>query len=208
MSFGTVPVVTCQHLLQYLGLPPQNPLSIILGFAVNPHSPEITVAQSVLTELSSSHGHKLQSNRTRSDFFPDLHFFCFMCMSGFAHMYVYVSCLPGVHGGQKRASDPLELELWRKVLRTKSRSSASAGSALDDWTLPPALSCILFLSLYFCQPFISVLAVVLTHSAKVLSSVCEHTWGNVTYTESRSILDLPGVSCVTGHKLNVNDSIA
>lgn len=30
-------------------------------------------------------------------------------------MYVYVSCMPGVHGGQKMSSDSLELELQKVV---------------------------------------------------------------------------------------------
>lgn len=95
-------------------------------------------------------------------------------MSGFAHMYVYVPCLPGVHGGQKRASDPLELELRMKVLRTKpGLRQVQEVLLITELPLQPCPA--LFLHLYFCQPFISVLTVVLTHSARVLSSVCEHT---------------------------------
>jgi hypothetical protein len=33
----------------------------------------------------------------------------------YTFMYVYVSCMPGVHGGQKMSSDSLELELQKVV---------------------------------------------------------------------------------------------
>lgn len=48
----------------------------------------------------------------------------------------------GTHGGQKRKSDPLEMNFspWLWVLRTKLRSSAGAVHALDLWVISPAPS--------------------------------------------------------------------
>jgi hypothetical protein len=41
-----------------------------------------------------------------------LRFIYLMCMSVFLRMYVCTSCVFGACRGQKRALDPLELELW------------------------------------------------------------------------------------------------
>ena len=60
-----------------------------------------------------------------------------MCMSVLpAYIYLCTTCMPGIHGGQKRASDPLDLELlattspiW--MLGTKLGPSERVLSALN-----------------------------------------------------------------------------
>ena len=49
-------------------------------------------------------------------------------------------CVPGTQRGQKRALDPLELELQLCVLRTKSRSPATAASITAESSLQPWIS--------------------------------------------------------------------
>lgn len=70
-----------------------------------------------------------------------------MCVCGSVHRNT------GTVGGQKRASDPLELKLWAVVscpalvLGTELRSSAKAVCALGGWALFPALFLIVRISI-------------------------------------------------------------
>lgn len=47
---------------------------------------------------------------------PDLPLLCFMSRSVCWHVYLCTACVPGTHGGRKRVSHLLELELWVVVV--------------------------------------------------------------------------------------------
>ena len=52
----------------------------------------------------------------------------------------------GAHGGQKKALDSLDVELWMVVscliwvLETKPRSSGRAANAVNQWAISPGLT--------------------------------------------------------------------
>lgn len=61
-------------------------------------------------------------------------------MSVLSHLCVCSVQMPDVYRGQKKASDPLELELgllW--VLGVKAGSSEKAAGALNHWAISPTL---------------------------------------------------------------------
>lgn len=72
----------------------------------------------------------------------------------FACMFICTTCVPGAHGGRKKASDPLEMELQtivshHVVLGTKHRSF-SRTSALNYWAIFSAPIFYYFNYVYVC----------------------------------------------------------
>lgn len=65
-------------------------------------------------------------------------------MSERLHVYMFSSCGPDAHGGQKRSLAPLELEFevvmscLMYVLRTDASSSARAARGLNHWAISVA----------------------------------------------------------------------
>lgn len=90
----------------------------------------------------------------------------------------------------------------------QTRSLASAGGALDHWAPSPALSCVVPAFVLLSAVHFRVDSGTHTQCQSAVQCLWAHNCNVIViYRESRSMLDLLGVSCVTGHKFSVNDSI-
>lgn len=74
-------------------------------------------------------------------------------MYGYLPVYVCNVCVHGTRGGQKRALDPLELELQMVIIchvgaGNQTRSSCPAANAPNCWAICPAPAMISFNSVW------------------------------------------------------------
>lgn len=127
---------------------------------MNPHSPQIAVAQSVLTELSSVHDincrtaehtwppvYRLAAEvRSHALTFPWSSFLLFYVYEWFcSHVCLCTMSAWCPWRSEKGIRSP-GTGIMDEGAENQTRSLASVGGALDHWTPSPALSCILFLS--------------------------------------------------------------